>query len=123
MSKLRTRYGTRRGSMLRTIGLKPGRLCGRLHRRFSSVPAAAKSRLYSSEVSPSSSCRVAIVYGTFASETSADDAEIMQEYAMHTKLDLLMQVASGDEFDFDSLASCSHLVLSTSSWHGQPPDP
>ena len=64
----------------------------------------------------SPSCRVAIVYGSFASETSAEDAEIIQEYAMHRKLDLLMRVADGDEFDFDSLASCSHLVLATSSW-------
>ena len=47
----------------------------------------------------------------------------MQDFAMRSKLDLLMQVTSGDEFDFDSLASCSHLVLSTSSWHGQPPEP
>ena len=87
-----------------------------MHRRFSSVPAAAKARL---GAVPSSSSRVAIVYGTFASETSAEDAEIMQDYAMRNKLDLLMQVTGGDEFDFDSLASCSHLVLSTSSWCGQ----
>ena len=110
----------------RSIGLQPGRLCGRLPRRFSSlpVPAAPKgSRRASFEAIPSSSCRVAIVYGTFASETSAEDAEIMQDFAMRNKLDLLMQVTSGDEFDFDSLASCSHLVLSTSSWHGQPPEP
>ena len=40
---------------------------------------------------------------------------------MHRKLDLLMQVAGGDEFEFDSLASCSHLVLATSSCLGQPP--
>ena len=114
----------RRRSMLRSIGLQPGRLCGRLHRRFSSLPAAPKgSRRASFEAIPSSSCRVAIVYGTFASETSAEDAEIMQDFAMRNKLDLLMQVTSGDEFDFDSLASCSHLVLSTSSWHGQPPEP
>ena len=107
-----------------SIGLQPGRLCGRLHRRFSSLPAAPKgSRRASFEAIPSSSCRVAIVYGTFASETSAEDAEIMQDFAMRNKLDLLMQVTSGDEFDFDSLASCSHLVLSTSSWHGQPPEP
>ena len=109
-----------RRSMLRSIGLQPGRLCGRMHRRFSSVPAAAKARL---GAVPSASSRVAIVYGTFASETSAEDAEIMQDYAMRNKLDLLMQVTGGDEFDFDSLASCSHLVLSTSSWRGQPPVP
>ena len=116
---------TARRSMLKgSIGLQPGRLCGRLPRRFSSLPAAPKgSRRASFEAIPSSSCRVAIVYGTFASETSAEDAEIMQDYAMRNKLDLLMQVASGDEFDFDSLASCSHLVLSTSSWRGQPPEP
>ena len=114
----------RRSMLKRSIGLQPGRLCGRLHRRFSSLPAAPKgSRRASFEAIPSSSCRVAIVYGTFASETSAEDAEIMQDYAMRNKLDLLMQVTSGDEFDFDSLASCSHLVLSTSSWHGQPPEP
>ena len=114
----------RRSMLKRSIGLQPGRLCGRLHRRFSSLPAAPKgSRRASFEAIPSSSCRVAIVYGTFASETSAEDAEIMQDYAMRNKLDLLMQVASGDEFDFDSLASCSHLVLSTSSWRGQPPEP
>ena len=106
----------RRSMLKRSIGLQPGRLCGRLHRRFSSVPAAAKARL---GAVPSSSSRVAIVYGTFASETSAEDAEIMQDYAMRNKLDLLMQVTGGDEFDFDSLASCSHLVLSTSSWCGQ----
>ena len=40
---------------------------------------------------------------------------------MHRKLDLLMRVADGDEFDFDSLASCSHLVLATSSCLGHPP--
>ena len=92
--------------MLRAI-LQPRRACGGLRRRFSSVP--------------SPSCRVAIVYGSFASETSAEDAEIIQEYAMHRKLDLLMRVADGDEFDFDSLASCSHLVLATSSCLGHPP--
>ena len=80
--------------MLRAI-LQPRRACGGLRRRFSSVP--------------SPSCRVAIVYGSFASETSAEDAEIIQEYAMHRKLDLLMRVADGDEFDFDSLASCSQI--------------
>ena len=118
--EVRVRVAGRRTHMLRSIGLQPGRLCGRMHRRFSSVPAAAKARL---GAVPSASSRVAIVYGTFASETSAEDAEIMQDYAMRNKLDLLMQVTGGDEFDFDSLASCSHLVLSTSSWRGQPPVP
>ena len=53
------------------------------------------------------------------------DAELIHEFGQQFKAPgsqlVLADVASGDEFDFDSLKQSDFLVLSTSSWNGWPP--
>ena len=100
-----------------------------LRHRVAARASSSRASLSSSSTSssrPAGKKVAAIVYGSFCRDRdSHGDALSFYDTFMdmephHSSLQILPPVA-GNKFDFDSLATIDALVVSTSSWFGDPP--